>query len=89
MYSTVARHQDFRDANKTLKMQGVLTNTLKMQENANKTLKMWEKWRQTFEDARVCYKDFEDVKTCHQESDFKLHKPLYKATRGLHWIVQA
>ena len=67
VYSTVAKHQDFRDANKTSKMQGVPTKTLKMQENANKTLKMREKWRQTFEDARVCCEDFEDVKTCHQE----------------------
>ena len=67
VYSTVARHQDFRDANKTSKMQGVPTKTLKMQENANKTLKMREKWCQTFEDARVCCEDFEDVETCHQE----------------------
>ena len=67
VYSTVARHQDFKDANKTLKMQGVPTKTLKMQENANKTLKMREKWRQTFDDAKVCCEDFEDVETCHQE----------------------
>ena len=30
-YSTVARHQDFRDANKMLKMHGVSIKTLKMQ----------------------------------------------------------
>ena len=41
VYSTVARHQDFRDANKTSKMQGVPTKTLKMQ----------EKWQQNLEDA--------------------------------------
>ena len=43
MHSIVARHQDFRDANKTLKMQGVPIKTLKIQGNANKTLKMREK----------------------------------------------
>ena len=67
VHCTVARHQDFRNANKTLKMQGVPIKTLKMQGNVNKTLKIREKWRQYFEDARVCYEDFEDVKTCHQE----------------------
>ena len=42
VYSTVARHQDFRDANKTLKMQGVPTKTLKVQEVPTKTLKVQE-----------------------------------------------
>ena len=40
VHSTVARHQDFRDANKMLKMQGIPIKTLKMQGNANNTLKM-------------------------------------------------
>ena len=39
-YSTVARHQDFRDANKMLKMQGVPIKTLKMQGLLIKILKM-------------------------------------------------
>ena len=38
VHSTIAKHQDFRDANKTLKMQGVPIKTLKMQGNANKNL---------------------------------------------------
>ena len=42
VHSTVARYQDFRNANKTLKMQGVPIKTLKMQGNVNKTLKMRE-----------------------------------------------
>ena len=42
VHSTVARHQDFRDANKMLKMQEVPIKTLKMQGNANNTLKMLE-----------------------------------------------
>ena len=67
VHCTVAKHQDFRNANKTLKMQGVPIKTLKMQEYANKTLKIWEKWCQYFEDARVCCKDFKNVETYHQE----------------------
>ena len=39
-YGTVARHQDFRDANKMLKMQGVPIKTLKMQGLLIKILKM-------------------------------------------------
>ena len=59
-YSTVARHQDFRDANKMLKMQGdaktltlqrALIKTLKMQGNA-KTLKFQEECRQDFDIAK-------------------------------------
>ena len=51
-YSTVGRHQDFRDANKMLKMQGVPIKTLKMQGDANKTLKFQEECRQDFDIAR-------------------------------------
>ena len=69
VHSTVARHQDFRDANKTLKMQGVPIKTLKMQGNANKTLKIREKWCHYLEDARASCQNFEDVRTCHQEFD--------------------
>ena len=43
VHSTVARHWDFRNANKKLKLQEVPIKTLKMQGNANKTLKMWGK----------------------------------------------
>ena len=42
VHSIVAKHQDFRNANKMLKMQGVPIKTLKMQGNANNTLKMSE-----------------------------------------------
>ena len=42
VHFTVARHQDFRGANKTLKMQGVPIKTLKMQGNASNTSKMLE-----------------------------------------------
>ena len=40
VHSIVAKHQDFKNANKMLKMQGVPIKTLKMQGNANNTLKM-------------------------------------------------
>lgn len=40
VHSTVARHKDFRDANKTLKMQGVLSRFWRCKGNVNKTLKM-------------------------------------------------
>ena len=44
VHSTVARYQDFRNANKTLKMQGNANNTLKMSKHATKN----------FDIARTC-----------------------------------
>ena len=79
VHCTVARHQDFRNANKTLKMQG----------NVNKTLKIREKWCQYFEDARVCYEDFEDVKTCHQEFWHCTNMPIEErwCNTDFHYII--
>ena len=42
VHSTVASHQDFKDAIETLNMQGALIRTLKMQGDDNKTLKFQE-----------------------------------------------
>ena len=54
VHSTIARYQEFRDANKTLKMQGLLIKTLKMQGDVNKTLKFQEECRQEFDIAWTC-----------------------------------
>jgi len=64
MHNTIAKHQDFGDANKTLKMQGVANKilkfqeapikTLRMQRDADKTLKMRGEYHQDFDIAQTC-----------------------------------
>ena len=79
MHSTVARHQDFGDANKMLKMQGVANKILKMQRvankilkmqgNANKMLKMHGVANKILKRQEECRQDFDIVWTCPWRRD--------------------
>ena len=65
MHSTVARHQDFGDANKTLKMQGVANKILKMQGVANKILKMQGNANKTLKFQEECCQDFDIARSSY------------------------
>ena len=69
VHSTIARHQDFRDANKTLKMQGALIKTLKMQGDAIKTLKFQEAPIKTLRMQRDANKTLKMWEECRQDFD--------------------
>ena len=72
VHSTIAKHQDFRDASKMLKMQGVpwsfkknAAKTLTLQGALTKTLKMQGDANKTLKFQEECRQDFDIARSSH------------------------